>query len=1529
MSSPLYVTSPDGGLTTSRNQENIAALASQLKKIQVGHCMLLHTRIGFNALLSSQAELDELKSRSMFSPAQPPRPNMSPLSNTMYSPRQPHLSPMGQSPVQLSPSQGVAIIPPSTVLSQGVQPFHIGASPGSHSRSPLAVQGQTQYMFQSPGQTFAPQPPFSASPQTGSPGLSLPPHLQSHSFMPRGSGDLGQRPPLFGTVQSAIPSQLPVASTGLSMPPHREQAVKPFSVGLPTTTLAFTPLQTHPSTSQLPVNFGIEQKKTPLFTTKATTTALPPKTSSIPEFSFAAKPEILTSFSKAGTISQSFPKTTFSPKKFKFGQSEPSSTQSSGLASGFNFNFSGSGVSQVPKPIFSGISQQSSADTKPSSIPTTTDPVSTSVPVFTHQAAVSSESQQLPLVLSGSGTSFNFTGTTASMLFSSKANEPPKTTAGLGESFPILSSLLSSSQPKGIPVTKEDTVSANLSSIGSAIFSAPANQDEHNQDHNESLDNSDRGPDFTPLVSLPEVDNLQTGEENEYILFVHKAKLYRFDKEWKEKGVGEMKILKHRSSGKVRLLMRRDQIKKLCCNHYIVPGMSLQYGKGSNRMLCWFTNTDFSDGEAKAEKLGIKFKSEESAAKFKETFEYVLSEQGESDNSNNESNYSAQTNESTLDHSNQSSSVIEQSSIAVSPVPDEKILASDLHSRFAPPAGSWSCDVCMINNDKSATQCVACSAKKPGSSVSAASGVKQPAVFTSNIQSRFAPPAGSWSCDVCMVSNDKSASQCVACSAKKPGSSPINSGVAPVSTSFNGGGFKIGLTPLFASGTSTSTAPTECSTLSSQTDSISSNPALLTSFVSSSSVSSGGGFNLGKFSLLTTASSSSTYSEGGFKIQPPSTTATGTTHTGGLKLTPSQTFTLSTTTCTTTSASARGFDLEPAAITSTHPEGSSKFNLPSFPPSTTSLSTTPAGSFKFSFTSGASITAPASTGAASVGFKFGQISLSTTATTTTTSTVPSTDLKLGFEPPHSVAASTLSPREGLSAPSTMPITATSTGSLINSLPGFGFGTASTEGFKFDSAPFATSTASKPEHEDEDQPDVYFKPLVTLPDSAELHTGEEGTEVLFTHQAKLYRFDSVMSQWKERGTGDIKLLKYPDKDKVRIVMRREQVKKICCNHYLTPTMSLSPMSNSDKAWTWYTLNDYVDGVSKPEKLAVRFKSAETAQHFKHVFDAAVSRLATEADSEEDSTSDTSVSEKDLTGERVPSEVDLTHDKGEEISDTEVIVVSEDMPSPEKIALAKRFQLPVTFFNYEKKQPCSGCRGCIDESIDLPREENEISQDQSTGLLGQDNPQESATSKFSFGGGGEITSFSDLASSKGSFWFDSKSQSKLSGFTRAGEVLFGSKVTDNGDPEAETEIHFKPLVSLPDVELKTGEECDETLFSHRAKLFRFDPTVKQWKERGIGDIKITKNINTNKFRVIMRRDQIRKLCCNHYITPAINLTPNQGSDRSWVWYTSCDFSEGEQRPEKLAVRFKSSDTAAAFKRVFDSVQTGNFQRHCIGL
>lgn len=49
------------------------------------------------------------------------------------------------------------------------------------------------------------------------------------------------------------------------------------------------------------------------------------------------------------------------------------------------------------------------------------------------------------------------------------------------------------------------------------------------------------------------------------------------------------------------------------------------------------------------------------------------------------------------------------------------------------------------------------------------------------------------------------------------------------------------------------------------------------------------------------------------------------------------------------------------------------------------------------------------------------------------------------------------------------------------------------------------------------------------------------------RAKLFRFDKEASEWKERGTGELKMLQHHETKKIRIVMRRDKTLKICANH----------------------------------------------------------------------------------------------------------------------------------------------------------------------------------------------------------------------------------------------------------------------------------------------------------------------------------------------------------------------------------------------
>ena len=84
--------------------------------------------------------------------------------------------------------------------------------------------------------------------------------------------------------------------------------------------------------------------------------------------------------------------------------------------------------------------------------------------------------------------------------------------------------------------------------------------------------------------------------------------------------------------------------------------------------------------------------------------------------------------------------------------------------------------------------------------------------------------------------------------------------------------------------------------------------------------------------------------------------------------------------------------------------------------------------------------------------------------------------------------------------------------------------------------------------EEEEADVHFEPVVRLTEKVEIKTNEEAEEQSFKMRAKLFKFDRDSREWKERGTGDVRLLKHKENGKTRLVMRRDKTLKVCANHY---------------------------------------------------------------------------------------------------------------------------------------------------------------------------------------------------------------------------------------------------------------------------------------------------------------------------------------------------------------------------------------------
>ena len=774
---------------------------------------------------------------------------------------------------------------------------------------------------------------------------------------------------------------------------------------------------------------------------------------------------------------------------------------------------------------------------------------------------------------------------------------------------------------------------------------------------------------FEPIIALPDEIQIVTGEEGLDVLFCERAKLYRFDSDssqWKERGVGEMKLLRHPKSCQGRVLMRREQIKKLCANHYISAGMELKPNVGSDRSWVWYTPADYAEGEAKPERLAIKFKSAEIAGKFKEVFD-DLRETLPSETSTEK--------EVTGDEQETGCALFKQ-----------------FMSRFAPAPGSWTCEVCDVDNDAEHLQCNACNSVKTA---------REPQRTLSIGMEENLKPSGPMSNAAVPQSEPANTAQDV----KKESCQVASIFQSP-------GGSALASSKLFTIGRGDPNEEKE--------DKI----------------------------YLSPSKTSSPSQQGIILSQKPSTS-------------PGQSY-----------------------LPSSLPFGS----------------TTPV---KFTF------------------------------------------------------SLTVSP----GSPSRKP--------------------------KSPSSPDTPSSPESPSRGEDDGP--YFEPLIPLPDKVECRTGEEGQEVLFCERCKLFRYDGGASQWKERGVGEIKILRDSNSNKNRILMRREHVLKLCANHMISTDMVLKPFPNSDKAWLWTTLADFSEEEAKAETLAARFRTSQVAAKFKETFDigtqAAVSKpeKGPSLSKPESKPPDSRTFETLNTASRnVPFSFSL----------------GEGVAGGSALASSKLFTIGRGDPNEEKE----------DKIYLSPSKTSSPSQQ---GIILSQKPSTSPgqsylPSSLPFGSTTPVKFTFSLTVSPGS---PSRKPKSPSSPDTPSSPESPSRGEDDGP-------YFEPLIPLPDkVECRTGEEGQEVLFCERCKLFRYDGGASQWKERGVGEIKILRDSNSNKNRILMRREHVLKLCANHMISTDMVLKPFPNSDKAWLWTTLADFSEEEAKAETLAARFRTSQVAAKFKETFD--------------
>jgi hypothetical protein len=384
--------------------------------------------------------------------------------------------------------------------------------------------------------------------------------------------------------------------------------------------------------------------------------------------------------------------------------------------------------------------------------------------------------------------------------------------------------------------------------------------------------------------------------------------------------------------------------------------------------------------------------------------------------------------------------------------------------------------------------------------------------------------------------------------------------------------------------------------------------------------------------------------------------------------------------------------------------------------------TTTATSSNVPFFSTSAAHPTASTSSPAPSFQFSASASVPSSQTTTTTTLPppttTTPSKSFFSnPPKVTMADTITKPPSTLSAATVPT------NIINEKPSaispFRFGTGNVAPLfgtgnatpLFGTGNFTTGLSTiittKPEtHADDEgeggdaddsyQPDHSFTPIVQL-SVVEVKTGEEDENVLFCERAKLYRFDAESNQMKERGIGEIKILQHKTTNICRILMRREQVLKVCANHKITSQMNLKPHQGSANAYIWSAM-DFADGEPKHETLCIRFKTDEQAKNFAKIFN----------DAKEINTNKSG----DL-----PSigKISINDETKSNANDDDVVSIGEVKPSAEQIDRAKKLQLPSTFYLYENKEPCKGCPGCEQDTPPIAPSEDKTAVKKQTDVV----------------------------------------------------------------------------------------------------------------------------------------------------------------------------------------------------------------------
>ena len=145
-----------------------------------------------------------------------------------------------------------------------------------------------------------------------------------------------------------------------------------------------------------------------------------------------------------------------------------------------------------------------------------------------------------------------------------------------------------------------------------------------------------------------------------------------------------------------------------------------------------------------------------------------------------------------------------------------------------------------------------------------------------------------------------------------------------------------------------------------------------------------------------------------------------------------------------------------------------------------------------------------------------------------------------------------------------------------------------------------------EAEKEEESTATFEPVVKL-EEVEVKSGEEDEVVIYSQRSKLFIYGETLldkgtgkKSWRERGIGEVRILRHTEHQRLRLLMRQEKTMKVIANHAIDPRIKLEPNAGSDRSWVWSAF-DFAEGELLETVFALRFADTEIANAFKEEFE----------------------------------------------------------------------------------------------------------------------------------------------------------------------------------------------------------------------------------------------------------------------------------------------------------------------------------------